>query len=71
MEEFVSICHYVICNNLTLIEGFRCGLDDEIQVVMSQGDSCWSLVDYLNVALWIDGSSFTVGSSFLLPGGRV
>lgn len=58
MEEFANVCHHATCDNLTLMEEFRCRLDNEIQLVMQQGDSFWMLVDYL----WIEESSFMVGN---------
>lgn len=58
MEEFVSISHHTNCNDLTLTEGFRSRL---IKIVMLKRDFCWTLVEYINFALWVDGSSFAVG----------
>lgn len=60
MEEFISVSHHTTCDNLTLMEKFRSGLDDEIWMVMPKGDSCWTLGEYINFALWVNGSSFTV-----------
>ncbi|ROL45638.1 hypothetical protein DPX16_17754 [Anabarilius grahami] len=45
------------------MEGFWIGLDDEIRLVMPQGDSCWMLAKYISFALWVDGSSFAVGEA--------
>lgn len=39
---------------------FWCGLDDDICFLMPKGDTGWSLEDYINFALWVDGSSVTV-----------
>lgn len=61
MEEFVSVSNHTNCDDLTLMEGFRSRLDDEIQIVILKRDSCWTLVEYINFALWVDGSSFAVG----------
>lgn len=43
VEEFISVSHHTTCDNLTLMERFRSGLDDEIWMVMPKGDSCWTL----------------------------
>ncbi|XDV31508.1 hypothetical protein PO909_002499 [Leuciscus waleckii] len=51
---------HLICD-LTLMEGFWCGLDDEIRLVMLRGYPVWTLESYVNFALCIDGSSFIVG----------
>lgn len=54
MEEFIGVAQ---CNYIALIKGFWIGLDDE----MPRGNSCWTLVEYINFALWVSGSSFTLG----------
>jgi len=30
---------------------------------MPKGDTCWSLEEYINFALWEDGSSFIIGNA--------
>lgn len=52
VEQFVNICHRTTYDNLTLMEGFRCGLDDEIRFLMSKGDTCWTLEEYINFTPW-------------------
>ncbi|KAL1256547.1 hypothetical protein QQF64_012092 [Cirrhinus molitorella] len=43
------------------MDGFRCGLDDDLRFIMPYGDPCLTLQSYINFALWTDGSPFTVG----------
>ncbi|KAL0149713.1 hypothetical protein M9458_054996 [Cirrhinus mrigala] len=31
MEEFVDTCHRASCDDVCLMEGFRCGLDDDLR----------------------------------------
>ncbi|KAL0173504.1 hypothetical protein M9458_029472, partial [Cirrhinus mrigala] len=40
------------------MEGFWVGIDDESRMVMSRGNSCWT---YINFALWVEGSFYTMG----------
>ncbi len=61
VEEFLDICHRAACDDVCLMEGFRCGLDEDLRFVMPRGDPCWSLLSYINFALWTNGSTFTVG----------
>ncbi|KAL0162265.1 hypothetical protein M9458_041661, partial [Cirrhinus mrigala] len=63
MEEFVGTCHRASCADVCLMEGFRCGLDDDLRFVMPRGDPCWTLLSYINFALWMNGSTFTVGKA--------
>lgn len=41
--EFVDKCHLSTCDSLTLMEGFWCGLDEEIRFVMPRTDPCWKI----------------------------
>lgn len=43
------------------MEGFRCGLDEDIRFVIPQGDPCWTLEKYINFTLWVNGPAFTMG----------
>ncbi len=61
MEEFIATSHQAFCNKLTLMEGFRVELDEEIQMLMPSGDPSWCLARYLNFALWIAESSYLIG----------
>ncbi len=61
MEEFITTSYRALCSDLTLMEGFRVGLEEEIQMVMPHGDPNWSLAQYINFALWIAGSSLQIG----------
>lgn len=45
------------------MEDLRCRLDDEIHLLMPRGDVCWTLEQYINFVLWLDGSFFTVGEA--------
>ncbi|KAL0168537.1 hypothetical protein M9458_036759, partial [Cirrhinus mrigala] len=49
VEEFVT-CHHASCDDICLMEGFRCGLDDDLHFVMPCGDPCWTLQSYINFA---------------------
>ncbi|KAL1254475.1 hypothetical protein QQF64_016704 [Cirrhinus molitorella] len=60
VEEFLNICHQATCDDICLMEGFRCGLDDDLLFVMLRGDPCRTLQSYINFALWIHGSLFTM-----------
>ncbi|KAL0165109.1 hypothetical protein M9458_040862, partial [Cirrhinus mrigala] len=60
VEEFVNTCHRASCDNVCLMKGFRCGLDDDLRFVMPRGDPCWTLQSYINFALWTNGSMFTL-----------
>ncbi|KAL0181346.1 hypothetical protein M9458_023752, partial [Cirrhinus mrigala] len=57
---FVDNYHLATCDDLTLMEGFWCGLEEDIRFIMPRADPCWSLKSYINFALWIAGSAFTV-----------
>ncbi len=61
VDDFTASSHQAFCSDLTLTEGFRVGLDEEIQMMMPLGDPNWSLAQYLNFALWIAGASYLVG----------
>ncbi len=45
VEEFVNHCHLATCDDLTLMEGFWCGLVEDIHLVMPRADPCWSEVE--------------------------
>ncbi len=34
VEEFLNICHQATSDDVCLMEGFRCGLDDDLQFIM-------------------------------------
>lgn len=38
-------------------------LDDDICFIMPWGDPCWTLKSYIDFALWMKGSAFTVGKA--------
>lgn len=58
-EEFLDTCHLTSC----LMEGFCYRLDDDICFIMPWGDPCWTLKSYIDFALWMKGSAFTVGKA--------
>lgn len=57
VEEFVAVSHLAQCNDIALMKRFWIRLDDE----MPLGNSCWTLAEYINFALWVSRSSFTLG----------
>ncbi len=63
VEEFIANSHQAFCGELTLMEGFRVRLDEEIQMLMPSGDPSWCLAQYVNFALCIAG----IPSSSPLP----
>ncbi len=60
IEEFLDTCHLSRCSEVCLMEGFCYRLDEDICFVMPWGDPCWTLKSYINFALWMKGSPFTV-----------
>ncbi|KAI2665253.1 DNA topoisomerase 2-alpha [Labeo rohita] len=62
VEEFVGTCHRAICD-VCLMEGFRCGLDDDLCFALPDGDPCWTLKQYINLVLCACGSAYTVGEA--------
>ncbi len=67
VREYVDKCHLATFDDLTLIEGFWCGLEDHIRFVMPRADLCWSLRNYINFALWIARSAFSVDEAETSP----
>lgn len=63
MEKFLNLCHNVTCDDVCLMEGFQCGLDKDLHFVMPCGERCWTLESYINFALWMNTSTFTVGET--------
>ncbi|KAL0180485.1 hypothetical protein M9458_022891, partial [Cirrhinus mrigala] len=63
VEEFVGTCHRASCNDVCLMEGCRCGLDDDLHFVMPCGNPSWTLLSYISFALWTNGSTFTVSEA--------
>ncbi|KAL0177314.1 hypothetical protein M9458_026208, partial [Cirrhinus mrigala] len=56
VEEFISISHLASCDDVCLMEGFWCGLDDDLRFVMPKGEPCWTLTQYINILLSAWGS---------------
>ncbi|KAI2644179.1 Filamentous hemagglutinin [Labeo rohita] len=67
VEEFLDICHLAICDDVCLMEGFLCRLDEDLRFVMPCGDRCWTLEAYINFALWMNGFAFTAVDPLALP----
>ncbi|KAL0194554.1 hypothetical protein M9458_008126, partial [Cirrhinus mrigala] len=63
VEEFVGTCHHALCDDVCLMEGFRCGLDDDLHFALPDGDPCWTLEQYINLVLCACGSTYTVGEA--------
>ncbi|KAL0202454.1 hypothetical protein M9458_000472, partial [Cirrhinus mrigala] len=63
LEDYVEECHRAICDDVCLMEGFRCGLDDDLRFALPDGDACWTLQQYINLILCACGSTYTVGEA--------
>ncbi|KAL0157363.1 hypothetical protein M9458_048609, partial [Cirrhinus mrigala] len=59
--EFCELCHLVPFNDVALKDIFRMGLNDPIRSGLPGGKIHWSLEQYIDYALLLAGSSFTVG----------
>lgn len=57
VSEYLPLCHLQPHH---AHRGFWVGLNGESWMVMPRENSCWTLVEYINCALWVKGSSFTV-----------
>lgn len=60
VQDFLNCCGWAAGDGLTLMEIFLYVLDDSIRVVMPMADPSWDLESYINFALRIVGSAFTV-----------
>ncbi len=67
VEEFLTTSHQALCGKRTLMEGFRVGLDEDIQILMPSGDPSWCLAQYVDFALCRAGSPSSSPSSPLVP----
>ncbi|XP_058637522.1 uncharacterized protein LOC131543775 [Onychostoma macrolepis] len=67
MQEFVDYSQLATCDDLTLMEGFWCRLDDDIHLVMPRADPCWSLKNYIDFALWITCGRHSAVSPLSVP----
>ncbi|ROL52934.1 CD276 antigen [Anabarilius grahami] len=61
VQEFCELSHLVNLNDVALKDIFRVGLNEPICSRLSGGKIQWSLVGYIDHALLLSGSSFTVG----------
>ncbi|KAL0194568.1 hypothetical protein M9458_008140, partial [Cirrhinus mrigala] len=59
--EFCELCHLVDFNDVALKDIFRVGLNDPIRSWLPGGKIHWSLERYIDHALYLSGSTFTVG----------
>ncbi|KAK2885785.1 hypothetical protein Q8A67_016622 [Cirrhinus molitorella] len=48
VEQFLNLFHYATCNGICLMEGFQCGLSEDLRFVMPSVDCCWSLGAFIN-----------------------
>ncbi|KAL0151607.1 hypothetical protein M9458_053090 [Cirrhinus mrigala] len=58
---FCELCHLVTFNDVALKDIFRHGLNEPIRSYLSGGKIHWSLEQYIDFALRLAGSPFTVG----------
>ncbi|XDV16280.1 hypothetical protein PO909_016069 [Leuciscus waleckii] len=61
VEEFCELCHGVDLDDAVLKDGFRYGLEDMLKYLMPDNTPQWTLCQYIEFALRISGSSFSVG----------
>ncbi|KAL0147810.1 hypothetical protein M9458_056887 [Cirrhinus mrigala] len=59
--DFCELCYLVTFNDVALKDIFRVGLNDPICSCLPGGKIHWSLEQYIDYALRLSGSSFTVG----------
>ncbi|KAL1260180.1 hypothetical protein QQF64_008007 [Cirrhinus molitorella] len=57
---FINICHRARCDDVCLIGGFCCGLDDDIRFVLPQTDPQWTLLENIVFVLQVEGILLTV-----------
>lgn len=60
VEDFCGLCHLVDFNDVALKDIFRVGLNEPICSQLPGGKIHWSLEEYIDHALFLAGSSFTV-----------
>ncbi len=61
VEDFCGLCHLAGFNNVVLNDMFRVGLNEPIRSRLPEGKIHWSLEQYIDHALLLSGSSYTVG----------
>ncbi|KAL0199220.1 hypothetical protein M9458_007760, partial [Cirrhinus mrigala] len=59
--DFCELCHQVDFNDTFLLDIFRFGLDKSISRFLPRSTSHWTLESYIDLALRLSGSPFTVG----------
>ncbi|ROL48243.1 hypothetical protein DPX16_5637 [Anabarilius grahami] len=61
VQDFCGLCYLVGFNDRALRDIFCAGLDEPISSRMPRGSISWSLMKFIDHALLLAGSSFTVG----------
>ena len=61
VAEFCELSHLVDFNDVALKDIFRVGLNEPVCSQLPGGKIHWSLAQYMDYALLLSGSSFTVG----------
>ncbi len=61
VEDFCGLCHLVGFNDVALKDIFRAGLNKPIRSQLPGGKIHWSLEQYIDHALLLSGSLYTVG----------
>ncbi len=61
IEKFCELCNQVDFNDVALKDLFRVGLNEPIRFLLTGGKIHWSLEKYIDHALLLAGSPFTVG----------
>ncbi|KAI2657537.1 Protein piccolo [Labeo rohita] len=61
VEDFCGLCYQVDFNDVALKDFFRFGLNEPISSSLPGGKICWSLEEYIDHALLLSGSPYTVG----------
>lgn len=60
VQDFLNCSSWAAGDDLTLMEGFWYGLDDSIRFIIPRADLIWELDSYIDFALWIVRSAFTL-----------
>ncbi|KAL0185391.1 hypothetical protein M9458_021088, partial [Cirrhinus mrigala] len=63
VADFCELCHLVTFNDVALKDIFRHGLNDPVRSGLPGGKIHWSLEQYIDYALLLAGSPFTVGNA--------
>lgn len=63
MEQFLELSHHMPWNDGMLKVCFWSGLDNPISHLMPMEETSCTLTQYMDYALWLSGSSYTVGDA--------